>query len=68
MINRYKKLKTSDIFTLERVQTWQKFYENETECNPDNPTAPILCSTDKKIAELYQVQQFIKSYKAKGLR
>ncbi|MFC6166913.1 DUF4951 domain-containing protein [Acinetobacter terrestris] len=49
MINRYKKLKTSDIFTLERVQTWQKFYENETECNPDNPTTPVLAQLMKRL-------------------
>ncbi|WP_410169575.1 DUF4951 domain-containing protein [Acinetobacter terrestris] len=37
------------MFTLERVQTWQKFYENETECNPSNPTAPVRIQLIKKL-------------------
>ncbi|WP_407304455.1 DUF4951 domain-containing protein [Acinetobacter sp.] len=42
-------MKSSDIFTLEMLQTWQKFYENETEYNPDNPTAPVLAQLIKKL-------------------
>ncbi|WP_410119794.1 DUF4951 domain-containing protein [Acinetobacter terrestris] len=52
MINRYKKFKTSDLFTLERIQTWQKLYKNETHRNAGNPTAPVRAQLVKKIAEL----------------
>lgn len=47
-----EKLKTQDV-TLEMVQTWQKFYENETQRNAGNPTAPFRAQLMKKIAELW---------------
>jgi hypothetical protein len=31
------------------VQTWQKFYENETQRNAGNPTAPIRAELMKKV-------------------
>ena len=46
------KLKTQDV-TLEMVQTWQKFYENETQRNAGNPTAPFRAQLMKKIAGLW---------------
>ncbi|OTG89915.1 DUF4951 domain-containing protein [Acinetobacter sp. ANC 3813] len=46
------KLKTQEV-TLEMVQTWQKFYENETQRNAGNPTAPFRAQLMKKIAELW---------------
>ena len=46
------KLKTHDV-TLEMVQTWQKFYENETQRNAGNPTAPFRAQLMKKIAGLW---------------
>lgn len=46
------KLKTQDV-TLEMVQTWQKFYENETQRNAGNPTAPFRAQLMKKIADLW---------------
>ncbi len=39
--------------SLEMVQTWQKFYENETLRNPSNPAAPLRAKLMKKIAELW---------------
>ncbi|AXY57730.1 DUF4951 domain-containing protein [Acinetobacter chinensis] len=39
--------------SLEMVQTWQKFYENETLRNPGNPAAPLRAKLMKKIAELW---------------
>lgn len=47
-----EKLKTQDV-TLEMVQTWQKFYENEIQRNAGNPTAPFRAQLMKKIAELW---------------
>lgn len=47
-----EKLKTQDV-TLEMVQTWQKFYENETQRNAGNPTAPIRAELMKKIVSLW---------------
>ncbi|WP_374668574.1 DUF4951 domain-containing protein [Acinetobacter sp.] len=47
-----EKLKTQDV-TLEMVQTWQKFYDNETQRNAGNPTAPFRAQLMKKIAELW---------------
>ncbi|WP_425915603.1 DUF4951 domain-containing protein [Acinetobacter sp. TSRC1-2] len=47
-----EKLKTQEV-TLEMVQTWQKFYENETQRNAGNPTAPFRAQLMKKIAELW---------------
>lgn len=47
-----EKLKTQDV-TLEMVQTWQKFYENETQRNAGNPTAPFRAQLMKKIAGLW---------------
>jgi hypothetical protein len=35
------------------VQTWQKFYENETQRNAGNPTAPIRAELMKKIVSLW---------------
>lgn len=46
------KLKTQEV-TLEMVQTWQKFYENETQRNAGNPTAPFRAQLMKKIADLW---------------
>lgn len=46
------KLKTQDV-TFKMVQTWQKFYENETQRNAGNPTAPFRAQLMKKIAELW---------------
>ena len=36
--------------TLEMVQEWQAFYENEVNRNPCNPTAPYRAQLMKKIA------------------
>ena len=47
-----EKLKTQDV-TLEMIQTWQKFYENETQRNAGNPTAPFRAQLMKKIAGLW---------------
>ena len=47
-----EKLKTQDV-TLEMVQTWQKFYENETQRNAGNPTAPFRAQLMKKMAGLW---------------
>jgi hypothetical protein len=47
-----EKLKTQDV-TLEMIQTWQKFYENETQRNAGNPTAPFRAQLMKKITELW---------------
>lgn len=47
-----QKLKTQDV-TLEMIQTWQKFYENETRRNAGNPTAPFRAELMKKIAALW---------------
>lgn len=46
------KIKTQDV-TLDMVQTWQKFYENETQRNPGNPTAPFRAELMKKIANFW---------------
>lgn len=45
-------LKTQDV-NLNMIQTWQKFYENETQRNPGNPTAPFRAQLMKKIVELW---------------
>jgi hypothetical protein len=45
-------LKTQDV-TLEMIETWQKFYENETQRNPGNPTAPFRAKLMKKIVDLW---------------
>lgn len=47
-----EKLKTQDV-TLEMIQIWQKFYENETQRNAGNPTAPFRAQLMKKIAGLW---------------
>ena len=47
-----EKLKTQNV-TLEMIQTWQKFYENETNRNAGNPTAPLRAKLMKKIIELW---------------
>ncbi|MDY6451154.1 DUF4951 domain-containing protein [Acinetobacter faecalis] len=47
-----EKLKTQNV-TLEMIQTWQKFYENETNRNTGNPTAPLRAKLMKKIIELW---------------
>ena len=39
--------------TLEMVQEWQAFYDNEVNRNPCNPTAPYRAKLMKKIAELW---------------
>ena len=46
------KLKSQEV-TLEMIQTWQKFYENETRRNAGNPTAPFRAQLMKKIAGLW---------------
>ena len=45
-------LKTQNV-NLEMIQTWQKFYENETQRNPGNPTAPFRAQLMKKIVTLW---------------
>lgn len=45
-------LKTKGV-TLEMVQTWQKFYENETRRNAGNPTAPLRAALMQKITTLW---------------
>ena len=45
-------LKTQNV-TLELVESWQKFYENETQRNPGNPTAPFRAKLMKKIVDLW---------------
>jgi hypothetical protein len=45
-------LKTQDV-NLDMIKTWQKFYENETQRNPGNPTAPFRAQLMKKIVELW---------------
>lgn len=47
-----EKLKTQDV-TLDMIQIWQKFYENETQRNAGNPTAPFRAQLMKKIAGLW---------------
>lgn len=47
-----EQLKTKDV-TLDMIQTWQKFYENETRRNPNNPTAPLRAQLMQKIAQLW---------------
>lgn len=47
-----EKLKTQDV-TLEMIQAWEKFYENETYRNAGNPTAPFRAQLMKKIAGLW---------------
>ncbi|MGE8560287.1 MAG: DUF4951 domain-containing protein [Acinetobacter sp.] len=47
-----EKLKSQAV-TLEMIQTWQKFYENETRRNAGNPTAPFRAQLMKKIAGLW---------------
>lgn len=47
-----EKLKTQNV-TLAMIQSWQKFYENETRRNAGNPTAPFRAQLMKKIAELW---------------
>ncbi len=47
-----EKLKTQNV-TLEMVETWQKFYENETQRNGGNPTAPFRAQLMKKIVSLW---------------
>lgn len=39
--------------TLEMVEEWQAFYENEVKRNPCNPTAPYRAQLMKKIADLW---------------
>lgn len=39
--------------TLEMVEIWQKFYENETQRNAGNPTAAFRAQLMKKIAGLW---------------
>jgi hypothetical protein len=39
--------------TLEMIQTWQKFYENETRRNAGNPTAPFRAQLMAKIVSLW---------------
>lgn len=39
--------------TLEMVQEWQAFYENEVNRNPCNPTAPYRAQLMKKIASFW---------------
>ena len=46
------KLKTQGV-SLEMVQVWQKFYENETQRNAGNPTAPFRAKLMQKISELW---------------
>lgn len=57
---RLENLKRSDIpsfeakgVTLDMVQEWQAFYENEVMRNPCNPTAPYRAELMKKIAALW---------------
>lgn len=38
---------------LDMVKEWQAFYENETQRNPCNPTAPLRAQLMKKIALLW---------------
>lgn len=47
-----QKLKSQDV-SLEMIQTWQKFYENETRRNAGNPTAPFRAQLMSKIIELW---------------
>lgn len=45
-------IKTQGV-TLEMVDIWQKFYENETQRNAGNPTAPFRAQLMKKIVGLW---------------
>lgn len=47
-----EKFKTQGV-TLEMVDTWQKFYENETRRNAANPTAPLRAELMQKIIHLW---------------
>lgn len=47
-----EKFKTQGV-TLDMLHTWQKFYENETQRNAGNPTAPIRAKLMKKIIGLW---------------
>lgn len=58
--NRVESVSKSDIpnfkakgVTLEMVQEWQAFYDNEVKRNPCNPTAPYRAQLMKKIADLW---------------
>ena len=46
------KFKTQGV-TLEMIDTWQKFYENETHRNTANPTAPLRAKLMQKITHLW---------------
>ena len=39
--------------TRDMAETWQKFYENETQRNAGNPTAPFRAQLMKKIVSLW---------------
>lgn len=39
--------------TLEMAKAWQDFYENETQRNPGNPTAPFRAQLMQKIVQLW---------------
>ena len=45
-------MKTQGV-TLQMAQAWQAFYENETQRNPGNPTAPFRAQLMKKIVSLW---------------
>ncbi|WOE33128.1 MULTISPECIES: DUF4951 domain-containing protein [unclassified Acinetobacter] len=46
------KLKTQHV-DLDMIQSWQQFYENETQRNPNNPTAPLRAKLMHKISQLW---------------
>lgn len=57
---RFENIKKEDLVkiqnegtTLEMVNEWQAFYENEVKRNPCNPTAPYRAALMQKIAELW---------------
>lgn len=57
---RFQRVTTADVekmkqdgVTLEMAQAWQTFYENETQRNPGNPTAPFRAQLMKKIVSLW---------------
>lgn len=47
-----EQIKTQGV-TLEMLTIWQKFYENETQRNAGNPTAPLRAQLMKKIISLW---------------
>ncbi|WP_410169415.1 DUF4951 domain-containing protein [Acinetobacter terrae] len=57
-MNRYKKLKTKDIFTLKIIRTWQKFYENEAQLILAIQLPPFRAQLMKKLPNFDKFSNF----------